>query len=175
MSKFKVGDQVHHRSLKLFGTLVCLVPGNTSAWCVLRDEYPPNKDGWSNQWSELYLDHVTVPEPVVDTYVAKRDAGKPQFDLLEGPQGCPDALLGLVNVLTWAVETKGYKPHSWRTVPDAIRRYSAARARHINAKNRGERHDPESGYLHDFHILACDVFIAQLESESATTRVTPTL
>ena len=105
---------------------------------------------------------------MTDTYEAKRDQGKPQFDLLE--QGCPAALLGLVHVLTWAVETKGYRPHSWREVPDAIRRYQAARGRHINAKNMGQRYDPESGYLHDLHILACQVFIAQLECEATAPR-----
>ena len=97
-----------------------------------------------------------------DTYVAKRDAGKPQFDLLEN--GCPLAVLGLVQVLTWAVEVKGYTPHSWETVPDAITRYGAALRRHQNAKARGERYDSESGLLHDFHIMASATFIAELEA-----------
>lgn len=91
----------------------------------------------------------------------KFDGGKPRFDLLEF--GCPDALLGVVMVMTWAIEVKGYKPDSWQDVPDAIRRYSAAIRRHQNAKARGETHDSESGYLHDWHIATNALFIAQLE------------
>lgn len=102
--------------------------------------------------------------PVLDTYIAKRDQGKPQFDLLT--EGCPLAQLGLVEVLTWAVEVKGYRPHSWQTVPEAIKRYTAALHRHLNAKARGERYDAESGKLHDFHVLACATFLAELEARA---------
>lgn len=102
--------------------------------------------------------------PEADTYIAKRDQGKPQFDLLT--EGCPQAQLGLVRVLTWAVEVKGYKPHSWQTVPEAIRRYTAALHRHLNAKARGERYDAESGLLHDLHVLACATFLAELEARA---------
>ncbi|WP_196489173.1 dATP/dGTP diphosphohydrolase domain-containing protein [Burkholderia territorii] len=91
----------------------------------------------------------------------KFDAGKPRFDLLEF--GCPDALLGVVKVLTWAVEVKGYEPHSWQGVEDAHTRYTAAIRRHQNAKARGETHDPESGFPHDWHIATNALFLAQLQ------------
>ncbi|AGK48647.1 hypothetical protein BTI_1594 [Burkholderia thailandensis MSMB121] len=91
----------------------------------------------------------------------KFDGGKPRFDLLEF--GCPDALLGVVKVMTWAVEVKGYEPHSWQGVEDAYTRYTAAIRRHQNAKARGETHDPESGFPHDWHIATNALFLAQLQ------------
>ncbi|WP_196481699.1 dATP/dGTP diphosphohydrolase domain-containing protein [Burkholderia cepacia] len=91
----------------------------------------------------------------------KFDGGKPRFDLLEF--GCPDALLGVVKVLTWAVEVKGYEPHSWQGVEDGERRYAAAQRRHDNALARGETHDPESGFPHEWHIAANALFRAQLQ------------
>lgn len=91
---------------------------------------------------------------------AKRDTGKPRFDLLE--DGCPDALLDVVKVMTWAVEVKGYRAHSWREVPEARRRYRAAMSRHRNALARGELLDEESGLPHEAHIACNAIFLAQL-------------
>lgn len=91
----------------------------------------------------------------------KSDAGKVQFDLLE--DGAPNALLEIAKVMSWAVEVKGYHPHSWQEIPDAIRRYRAALGRHRNAIARGERHDPESGLLHWAHAACCVIFITELE------------
>lgn len=91
----------------------------------------------------------------------KADAGKPRFDLLM--DGMPDALLDVAKVLTWAIEVKGYKPHSWKEVPDAKRRYLAALHRHDNAMSRGEVNDPESGLPHAAHRACCVLFLAQLD------------
>lgn len=91
----------------------------------------------------------------------KADAGKPRFDLLM--DGCPDALLDVVKVLTWAVEVKGYTPHSWQEVPEAKRRYRAALQRHENAVARGELNDSESGLPHRAHIATNALFLAQLD------------
>lgn len=110
----------------------------------------------------------TLPIAERSSHDGKADAGKPRFDLLD--DGCPNALLGVVQVLTWAVETKGYTAGSWQAVLDAIRRYSAAMRRHQNAKARGERYDAESGLLHDFHIAACAMFIAELEARADTAK-----
>lgn len=90
----------------------------------------------------------------------KLDTGKPRFDLLEF--GCPDALLGVVKVLTWAVEGKGYEPHSWQNVEEGETRYTAAIRRHQNAIARGEKNDSESGYPHEWHIATNALFLAQL-------------
>lgn len=95
----------------------------------------------------------------------KFDGGKPRFDLLEF--GCPDALLGVVKVMTWAVETKGYEPHSWQGVEDAYTRYTAAIRRHQNAKARGEANDSESGFPHDWHIATNALFLAQLQHNAS--------
>lgn len=99
----------------------------------------------------------------------KSDAGKPQFDLLF--DGCPNALLDVAKVLTFAVTPKeeggkGYVPHSWRQVPDARRRYRAALLRHMNAQATGEVVDSESGLPHAAHIVCCALFLAELERES---------
>lgn len=94
----------------------------------------------------------------------KSDAGKVQFDLLE--DGAPNALLEIAKVMTWAVEVKGYHPHSWQEIPDAIRRYKAALARHRNAIARGEVLDHESGLLHWAHAACCVIFITELELRS---------
>lgn len=91
---------------------------------------------------------------------AKHDTGKPRFDLLE--DGCPDALLDVVKVMTWAVEVKGYRAHSWKEVPEARRRYRAAMSRHRNALARGELLDEESGLPHEAHIACNAIFLAQL-------------
>lgn len=103
-----------------------------------------------------------APEPQADT--KKLDQGKLRFDLFDS--GFPLAVSGVVDVMTWAVEVKGYEPHSWREVQDAIRRYSAALSRHRNLKEQGERYDKESGKLHDFHIAFNALAVAQLEAEA---------
>lgn len=107
----------------------------------------------------------SAPVPVDDPAQAfKSDAGKVQFDLLE--DGAPNALLEIAKVMSWAVEVKGYHPHSWQEIPDAIRRYKAALGRHRNAIARGERHDPESHLLHWAHAACCVIFITELELRS---------
>lgn len=106
----------------------------------------------------LHLAENAVPEALITE--AKRDTGKPRFDLLE--DGCPDALLDVVKVMTWAVEVKGYRAHSWKEVPEARRRYRAAMSRHRNALARGELLDEESGLPHEAHIACNAIFLAQL-------------
>lgn len=95
----------------------------------------------------------------------KSDSGKVRFELLE--DGCPNALLLIAKVMTWAVEVKGYHAHSWREVPEASRRYRAALARHRNAIARGEVMDPESGYPHWAHVACCTIFLLELEIDHA--------
>jgi len=107
------------------------------------------------------LDNLTgLIKPVTLAGGMKFDGGKPRFDLLEF--GCADALLGVVKVLTWAVEAKGYKPHSWQGVEEAETRYTAAIRRHQNAIARGEKNDSESKYPHEWHVATNALFLAQL-------------
>lgn len=70
--------------------------------------------------------------------------------------------MGVVKVLTWAIEVKGYEPHSWQNVEDAETRYTAAIRRHQNARARGQLNDPESGYPEEWHIATNALFLAQL-------------
>lgn len=116
--------------------------------------------------AERYAALSAVPEVQAGdpAQAFKSDAGKVQFDLLE--DGAPNALLEIAKVMSWAVEVKGYHPHSWQEIPDAIRRYKAALGRHRNAIARGERYDPESGLLHWAHAACCVIFITELELRS---------
>lgn len=91
----------------------------------------------------------------------KADAGKVRFDLLE--DGCPNALFVMAQVMTWAVEVKGYESGSWRDVEAASRRYRAALGRHRNAIARGEVYDPESKLPHWAHVACCTIFLIELE------------
>lgn len=109
------------------------------------------------------LDPITPSAPKGDPAQAfKSDAGKVQYNLLE--DGCGVALNYIAQVMSWAVEVKGYHPHSWREVPNAITRYRAALGRHRNAIARGEVLDPESGLPHWAHAACCVIFLLELEN-----------
>jgi len=123
----------------------------------------------------LECPYTTRPRPpapsAADNQAFKADDGKPRFELLM--DGMPNALLDVVKVLTWAVQSKkeapwpeggkGYIPHSWQQVPEAKRRYRAALQRHENAIARGEVNDPESGLPHRAHIATNALFLAELD------------
>lgn len=104
-----------------------------------------------------------MPNSVTDTYEAKRDQGKVQMQLLLDDM--PLAVLEVAKVLTWAVEVKGYRPRSWRTVTPFNERYNGALYRHLNAIARGEVNDEESGLSHRAHAACCILFQLQVEKE----------
>lgn len=133
--------------------------GGHKLWC---SQYVGMREGESptDYWNRVSNGRVRIGA-LASTKGMKFDGGKPRFDLLEF--GCPDALLGVVKVMTWAIEVKGYEPHSWQGVKDAYTRYTAAIRRHQNAKARGETHDQESGFPHDWHIATNALFLAQLQ------------
>lgn len=123
------------------------------------------KDRYRNRDAPTPDPKMGTASPQTDPAQAfKTDAGKVQFDLLE--DGAPNALLEIAKVMSWAVEEKGYHPHSWQEIPDAIRRYKAALGRHRNAIARGEVLDPESKLLHWAHAACCVIFITELELRS---------
>lgn len=103
----------------------------------------------------------------------KADAGKPLWHLLVSKQGCATALASVVDVLTIAVTPKdkggkGYKPHSWRDVPDAKERYLSALYRHMDAINRGEIMDdgPDgTGKAHWDCVATNALFLRELHDE----------
>ena len=79
----------------------------------------------------------------------KYDGGKSRWTLLM--QGFPKALAGLVGVLDFGA--KKYEAHSWRGVENGYERYRDALYRHLNAIERGELVDPESGLPHWDHVM----------------------
>jgi hypothetical protein len=81
----------------------------------------------------------------------KDDREKPDFSLL--PWGPVE---DIVRVLT--AGAKKYAPDNWQKVPDAERRYLAALLRHVWARAKGERIDPETGLPHLAHAGCCLLF-----------------
>ena len=89
----------------------------------------------------------------------KFDGGKPRWSLMM--QGLPKFLEGVAKVLTFGAGK--YAAHSWRGVPEGYERYRDALYRHLNAIERGETHDPESGLPHWYHV-GCNVgFCTELD------------
>lgn len=82
----------------------------------------------------------------------KFDGGKLRMDLLP-----PEAIEGMAEVLTFGA--KKYAPNNWKTLPDFDERYTAALLRHMFARMRGERDDPESGLSHLKHIITNAAFL----------------
>lgn len=73
----------------------------------------------------------------------KDDAGKTRAGLMI--TDFPRALDAVANVTTFGAEK--YAPRSWRTVENAVDRYTDALYRHLLAHERGEVNDPETGLL----------------------------
>lgn len=84
--------------------------------------------------------------------MSKFDSGKPCFSLIE-----PNFALELAKVLTMGAEK--YGPEDWKTTDNAHRRYLDALHRHLNAFERGEMDDPESGQSHLAHVAANAMFL----------------
>lgn len=84
--------------------------------------------------------------------MSKFDFGKPLFSLIE-----PKFALELAKVLTMGAEK--YGPEDWKTTDNAHRRYLDALHRHLNAFERGEMNDPESGQSHLAHVAANAMFL----------------
>jgi hypothetical protein len=88
----------------------------------------------------------------------KADQNKLRWDLL------PESLEDVVSVLTYGA--KKYAPNNWRKVPDAESRYVAAAFRHLWARARGERNDPDTGLPHVAHAVCCLLFLGALDKKS---------
>lgn len=105
----------------------------------------------------------SIARPVLE----ERKLGKISIELFD--EGFPNAIMAVSEVMTWAAENKGYKPHDWKNLPEGRTAFLAAASRH-----RVKRHiqhvsgvaveaqtDEESKLLH----LAHEAFnvLAQLE------------
>lgn len=85
----------------------------------------------------------------------KHDSDKPMFELLQ-----PDFIEEVVRVLT--VGAKKYSPDNWKKCEDSSR-YVGALHRHINAYQKGETHDPETGLSHLAHATCSLMFLYGLD------------
>lgn len=86
---------------------------------------------------------------------SKHDSGKPLMGAVP-----PNALLAVAKVLTFGAEK--YGRDNWRQVENAETRYLDAALRHINAYQRGEAVDPESGESHMAHAVCSLMFMLEL-------------
>jgi hypothetical protein len=88
----------------------------------------------------------------------KYDAGKPQMDLVP-----LSSVYAVAEVMTFGA--KKYSPNGWKTVPDAINRYTAAMLRHMTAIQNGEVIDPDSGLPHADHVACNALFLSWLRRQ----------
>lgn len=91
----------------------------------------------------------SAARPVADASKEGRKIGKVRMDLVM--QDMPRAIEALARVMTWALDSKGYKESDWLHVPDAINKYSGGMHRHDNKEKRGQEFDDESGLEHAIH------------------------
>jgi hypothetical protein len=106
---------------------------------------------------------TSIARPVLE----ERKVGKIAIELFD--HGFPNAIMAVGEVMTWAAEHKGYKPHDWKNLPNAEVAFDAAGSRHRIKRHiqAGKgltpefRTDDESDLLH----LAHEAFnvLAQLE------------
>ena len=85
----------------------------------------------------------------------KDDTDKPRMDLIPA-----DVVLELARVMAYGA--RKYSPDNWRKGM-AWTRPIAAALRHINAWQRGESTDPESGLPHLAHAIISLMFVAAYE------------
>ena len=119
-------------------------------------------EGWCESWRELdELAPIPTFKPFVSvedapTTGSKHDSGKPLMGAVP-----PNALLAVARVLTFGAEK--YGRDNWRQVVNAETRYLDAALRHINAYQRGEAVDLESGESHLAHAVCSLMFMLELE------------
>lgn len=91
----------------------------------------------------------------------KYDSGKPRWSLLM--RGCANALQAVVRVLTFGAQK--YADDSWQGVQNGQQRYRDALYRHMNAIERGELVDDESGESHWAHVATNALFLYELHKD----------
>ena len=82
----------------------------------------------------------------------KYDSGKRRYDLVD-----LDVIGAIADVLGFGAQK--YAENSWQNLPNGEKRYFAALMRHLEAHQRGETVDPESGYPHIYHALTNVYFL----------------
>lgn len=120
--------------------------------------------GWrisSRGLSDDGVEPIPTFEPFISvedapTTGSKHDSGKPLMGAVP-----PNALLAVAKVLTFGAEK--YGRDNWRQVESAETRYLDAALRHINAYQRGEAADPESGESHLAHAVCSLMFMLEMQ------------
>lgn len=82
----------------------------------------------------------------------KYDSGKRRYDLVD-----LDVIGAIADILGFGAQK--YGENSWQNLPNGEKRYFAALMRHLEAHQRGETVDPESGYPHIYHALTNAYFL----------------
>jgi hypothetical protein len=142
-----------------------------SSWCTAEPNGRGEQEFMMANEVELYVEPrvsgevgtSNIARPVLE----ERKIGKIAIELFD--EGFPNAIMAVSEVMTWAAEYKGYKPHDWKNLPQAETAFLAAGSRHrvkrhiqtAEGLSPIERVDDESHLLH----LAHEAFnvLAQLE------------
>ncbi len=111
------------------------------------------------EWPEVipYIPPPIPPEPDLSQKY-KADAGKTDPSLFD--EGVPNAIAVVTRVLDYGAIK--YEAHSWKKVPDALKRYHKAGKRHSKDQDKGEVFDPESGLVHLAHEICNKLFELEL-------------
>lgn len=106
---------------------------------------------------EWVISYASMEPPLahpIPTTGSKHDSGKPVMVAVP-----PNALLAVARVLTFGAEK--YGRDNWQKVENMEMRYLDATLRHINAYQRGETVDPESGESHLAHAVCSLMFMLE--------------
>lgn len=148
-------------------------PEGATHYSASGDFYKQGDDGMLyfsqyGRWeeSQMYRDDTHLkPIPAFEPFIScedaqpagsKHDSGKPLMGAVP-----PNALLAVAKVLTFGAQK--YGRDNWQLVDNAETRYMDAALRHINAYQRGEQLDPESGENHLAHAVCSLMFILEKE------------
>lgn len=88
----------------------------------------------------------------------KYDGDKPQMNLVP-----LSSVYAVAEVMTFGA--KKYSPDGWKSVPDAVNRYTAAMLRHMTLLQEGEEFDEDSGLPHADHIACNALFLSWFRRE----------
>lgn len=164
-SKFHEGETIYRRKHD----------EDCSQSCKFRDAAFTRVGFMTYEEVELIVDDqvaTTLEFTPAETVIARpvleeRKIGKIAIELFD--EGFPNAVMAVSEVMTWAAENKGYKPHDWKNLPNPDTAFLAAGSRHKVKRHiqraAGVDHidctDEESNLLH----LAHEAFnvLAQLE------------
>ena len=107
--------------------------------------------------------YVPSPEKLKELFdqSKKYDKGKRRFDLIDlGTVGAIADVLGF--------GAQKYGENTWQDLPEGEKRYFAALLRHLEAHQKGDLIDGESGLPHIYHVLTNAFFLTYLFNKKET-------